>query len=191
MKEDREQNMALLWAFPDQDSLEYFNLTQDENTIHLDGTVILCMDQRPARVNYRIECAPGWTTRHALITQDYDGQTRTLDIRVDQARRWFADEQPIAFATGLTDIDLSVTPSTNLLPIRRFKLNIAEAQEVTAVWVRFPSLTIEPLHQRYTRVDEQIYQYEGLSTGFRALLEVDDFAYVIRYGDFWQRVSAG
>jgi hypothetical protein len=183
--------MALLWAFPDQDSLEYFDLTETNDAIVLEGTVVLCLDQRAARVNYRIECAPDWTTRRALITQDYDGQARTLDIRVDQAGRWFTNDQPVAFAAGLTDIDLSVTPSTNLLPIRRFNLNVGEAREVTAVWVRFPSLTLEPLHQRYTRVDEQLYQYEGLSTGFSALLEVDEFATVVRYGDYWRRVRPG
>jgi hypothetical protein len=183
--------MALLWAFPDQDSLEYFELTESNDAILLDGTVVLCLDQRAARVTYRIECAPDWKTRRALITQDYDGQTRQLTIQVDEAGNWFANDQPVSFASGLTDIDLSVTPSTNLLPIRRFNLTIAESREVTAVWVRFPSLTIEPLHQRYTRVDEQLYQYEGLSTGFQALLDVDEFATVIRYGDFWHQVGAG
>ncbi len=89
---------------------------------------------------------------------------------------------------GCIDVDLGITPSTNTLPIRRLNLQVGESADVTAAWVRFPELTVEPLAQRYTRLDERRYRYES-TTGFSAELEVDELGLVVRYGDIWERVG--
>ena len=47
-----------------------------------------------------------------------------------------------------SDIDLGWTPATNLLPIRRLALDVGETATTTAVWVRFPEMTIEPSEQK-------------------------------------------
>lgn len=86
-----------------------------------------------------------------------------------------------------TDIDLSVTPSTNTIPIRRLALDIGGSEEVIAAWVRFPELTVEPLRQLYTRLDAKRYRYESVRSGFAAELEVDDAGLVVTYPHLWQR----
>ena len=87
------------------------------------------------------------------------------------------------------DADLGISPSTNTLPIRRLNLAVGESRELTAAWVRFPELTVEPLAQRYTRLAERRYRYESTVSGFTAELEVDDLGLVISYENIWQRVA--
>jgi uncharacterized protein len=60
---------------------------------------------------------------------------------------------------------------------------------VTAAWVRFPELTIEPLPQRYIRLADRRYHYESAGGAFIAEIEVDDLGIVTTYEGGWQRVA--
>jgi len=99
--------------------------------------------------------------------------------------------EEIASIAGCLDLDLAFSPSTNILPLRRLGLGAGESGEATAAWVRFPDLSVEPLPQRYTRLDERRVRYESRGGAFTAELEVDDLGLVVRYPPFWERVAAG
>lgn len=101
-------------------------------------------------------------------------------------QQWQVDEQEREDLTGCVDVDLSITPATNTLPIRRLRLAVGESAEVTAAWVRFPALSVEPLRQRYTRLAENRYRYESLESGFTAELTVDDQGLVTHYPGGWE-----
>jgi hypothetical protein len=178
----------ILWEYKDLHSVEYFTLTMQDSPFILAGTVVLLLDQQPTRVVYTVECDQQWRTRNVVVHQERAGEAKHLAVRVGDQQTWQADDGSLSFATGLYDIDLQVTPATNLLPIRRLDLKVGESQPVEAVWVRFPGLTLERLQQRYTRIDDRCYQYES-STGFVAQLVVDTFGLVVDYGDLWHRVT--
>lgn len=86
---------------------------------------------------------------------------------------------------GCIDIDLSITPATNTLPIRRLGLAVGASAEVTAAWVRFPALIVAPLRQRYTRLAPDRYRYESLESGFTTELTVDDQGLIAHYPGGW------
>ncbi len=93
---------------------------------------------------------------------------------------------------GALDVDLGVTPSTNTSAIRRLGLAVGASAELTAVWVRFPDLVVQPLLQRCTRLGERTYLYESLRDGvvvFHARLEVDRTGLVERYEGLFERVN--
>jgi hypothetical protein len=56
---------------------------------------------------------------------------------------------------------------------------------VRAAWLRFPELELEALDQVYTRQAERQYIYQSAGGGFRAILEVDEVGFIMRYGDYW------
>ena len=89
---------------------------------------------------------------------------------------------------GCKDIDLGITPSTNMLPIRRFNLDTGESKDLTAVWVRFPDLSVSPLAQRYTCIDTGTYLYQSIHSGYQARIIVDADGAVIEYPDAWKRL---
>ncbi|MDQ3227137.1 MAG: putative glycolipid-binding domain-containing protein, partial [Chloroflexota bacterium] len=77
----------------------------------------------------------------------------------------------------------------NTLPIRRLAPAIGDAVGVTAVWVSFPELTIEPLPQRYIRLDERRYRYESDGGAFVTEIAVDDLGLVVTYDGGWRRIA--
>jgi hypothetical protein len=95
----------------------------------------------------------------------------------------------IPAVAGCLDVDLAFTPATNILPLRRLGLAVGESREMTAAWVRFPELSVEPLAQRYTRLDERRVRYESRGGAFTAELEVDELGLVVRYPPLWERVA--
>ena len=86
---------------------------------------------------------------------------------------------------GCIDVDLNFSPSTNLLPIRRLNLGIGDEATVRAAWLRFPTFTLEPLDQSYSRIAENRYQYKSAS--FTAEITVNEAGLVLEYG-VWKAV---
>jgi uncharacterized protein len=92
------------------------------------------------------------------------------------------DEVPAV--QGCTDVDLNFSPATNLLPIKRLKLDIGESKTVRVAWLRFPSFSLELLEQVYTRKSDFVYNYRS-TTGFEADITVDRFGLPVEYAGLW------
>jgi len=191
---------TVLWRSIVWVGTEWCALTRDSGGWELSGTVLAVVGSEPARVQYAVALDDGWSTREVGVDLWLGAGAEPWSLRmvVDQEQRWqiVADAPDVgpepgqseAFH-GLVDIDLGFSPVTNTLPIRRLAPAIGEAVDVTAVWVRFPELTVEPLPQRYTRLDERRYRYESAGGAFRAELVVDDVGLVIAYENGWERLA--
>ena len=173
---------TLLWQRLETPCLERFVLEEDDG-FTLSGTVVLELDAQPASVTYRITTTPDWRTKQVAVTIERGAKEKKLELRVDEAQRWWQGERELTELRGLYDVDLSITPATNTLPLRRLGPNIGESYKVTAAWVKFPELDLEPLPQRYTRTGEHHYRYESGTAfaDFSAELTVDDAALVTEY----------
>jgi uncharacterized protein len=94
-------------------------------------------------------------------------------------------------AAGAVIEDLSFSPATNLLPIRRTQLAVGAQASVRAAWVRFPAVTLKSLDQTYERVSESRYRYESGGGSFVAMLETNAVGFVTLYPGLWQLEEAG
>lgn len=181
-----------LWRRIDVPGLEHFRLWSSADAHRLEGTIVVAHDRAPLRVEYEVSCSQAWeTTRVTIVLVDGE-TTRRLGLIADDERRWWVHNADLPAVAGCVDVDLGLTPSTNMLPIRRLDL-VARAPgasvDVTAAWVRFPELAVEPFSQRYTRVSGRWFRYESDGGRFRADLEVDDIGLVVSYGSLWERVA--
>ena len=88
---------------------------------------------------------------------------------------------------GCADLDLSFSPATNLLPIRRLGLAVGVGAPVRAAWLRFPECRLAALEQRYERLDNERYRYEAGSgsDAFRVELLVASSGFVLEYPGLW------
>ena len=178
-----------LWRRKDIASLEHCTLKHRSGQPVLTGTVICELDGEPARCVYEVVCSSDWHTRHVRVELERGAESVTLELTADGSGKWWQDDTELLHLRGLIDADISVSPATNTLPIRRCGLSIGESVEVTAAWVRLPALSIEPLSQEYTRAGQHDYRYASRGGAFTADLTVDDFGLVVRYGEYWERVD--
>ena len=178
---------TLLWESPSLHSVEYFTLTGQEGGFQLKGTINLLLEGQPTQIIYQIECDSSWVTRRVEFQQRRpDGETR-LNLTVDDDLNWFHEGTLLPWAAGLTDVDLSLTPSTNTLPLRKHNLAIGQSCEVNCVWVQPPTLTLSTLPQHYTRIDSHHYDYVAPSLDYKAILRVDEESIIVQYGNLWSQ----
>jgi hypothetical protein len=142
-------------------------------------------------LDYAVECDEEWHTLSASVAGWLGDTTIAVKIVADSQRRWTLNGTDCPQVTGCRDVDLSFSPSTNLLPIRRLSLRVGERANVRAAWLRFPTFSLEPLDQEYERVGDSSYRYESAGGAFVAALEVNSVGFVTNYPDLWKQEWAG
>jgi hypothetical protein len=119
------------------------------------------------------------------------GSDARLSLRSDGAGRW-SDEKgrPLPELDGCIDVDISVTPFTNTLPIRRLGLAPDASDDVVVVFLAVPALTVRRARQRYVCLGPERYLFESLETGYRAELRVDSQGLVVDYPESFRRLPS-
>jgi uncharacterized protein len=171
--------------------MEYFRLQEGGSGPELSGSVVAIEENVPMRLEYRITCSHAWETRDVSGTFSSGETTRPLDLRTDDDHRWWSGDTELTQVSGLADVDLSLTPATNLLAVRRLDLPAAPMGvpiDTTAAYVLFPGMDVTRLRQSYTRMAERRFQYENLIDGFTTEIEVDEEGLVVEYGGLWVRI---
>ena len=188
-EEPPTQPQIRLWSLVSGTGLERFELIEAGDGFRLEGT-ILVFDQQAYEVRYRVQCDAQWRTTAADIDLHDAAGERRLSLVTGEGR-WHAGGREIEGVRGALDVDLGWSPSTNTLPVRRLQLAVGERRDLTAAWVRFPQLAVEPLPQSYTRTGQRTWLYESRGGTFSAALEVDEHGLVVDYQGLWRRIFGG
>ncbi len=155
----------------------------------LRGSAVFQDEDAPTALQYRLRCDATWRTAEAHLL-GWRGPAR-VDLRIacDAGLRWSLNGEALLALDGCIDLDLSFTPATNLLPIRRLALPIGHQAEVRSAWLAWPAGTLTVLVQRYARRSATIYDYESdLPNGemFVAALFVEPRGWVLEYPGLWR-----
>jgi len=180
---------SILWRRLDRPGHESSRLFQRGSQWNLVGTALFAHDEQPCRLDYLVVCDANWQTLSGKVSGWIGTETIEIDLSVVSAHRWRLNGKECPEVAGCIDLDLNFSPSTNLLPIRRLNLAVGQEAVVRAAWLRFPGFTLEPLDQRYRRVEASTYRYESAGGRFVANLQVNDAGFVTLYPNFWQAKS--
>jgi uncharacterized protein len=179
-----------LWRWMKGSGLERFELLHDSDEWILNGTILTLAEGGASEARYEVSCDDSWNTRRARVSLRDGSENRALEITVEGGL-WYENGRLVESLTGCADVDLEWSPSTNTLPIRRLGLAIGKSSgPVIAAWVRFPSLTLEPLPQEYLRISDRLYRYKSHRDEFMAELKVDEEGLILEYEGLWRRETA-
>jgi uncharacterized protein len=100
-----------------------------------------------------------------------------------------AEQRRLPALDGAIDVDITCTPFTNTLPIRRLGLGAGESADVVVAYIDVPSLNVTADPQRYTRLEPmRRYRFESLDSDFVREIEVDKNGLVVLYPGLFRRV---
>ena len=171
------------WQSWDGRGIEHLVLHESRSEIVAESVVVAS----EFAIQYRVRCDRSWRVRSAEI--GLVGACRKIEIAGDGNGNWTdASGKRLPKLAGAIDIDLSVTPFTNTLPIRRLKLRPRQSAEIVTVYIVAPALTLTTDPQRYTRLDPQRYRYESLDSDFTREIEVDRRGLVVTYPGLFRRL---
>lgn len=176
---------CILWRRLDLPGFESARLWAQGPEPRIHGTAVFLEGELPCRLDYRVVCDPQWRTRSATVSGWMGNEAVEIELLAGSGS-WRLNGVEQAAVAGCLDVDLSFSPSTNLLPIRRLSLAVGQEAPVRAAWLRFPELVLETLEQTYRRLDDRTYRYESGGGTFMAELEVDELGLVTRYPGLWE-----
>jgi hypothetical protein len=180
---------SILWQRLDQSGHDAARLEEHGGGYQVAGTAVFNEGDHPCRLDYRVSCDARWRTRSAAVSGWMGTTPIDWAIAADDARAWTLNGLACPAVDGCEDVDLSFTPATNLLPIRRLALPVGSRANVRAAWLRFPEGVLDPLEQTYVRVADRQYAYESSGGSFRTLLDTNEAGFVTDYHGLWRRVG--
>jgi hypothetical protein len=175
------------WRDWSGEGVEHLVLRERLDGIHAEAAVIGVDDAERFALRYRVTCDAGWCARRLEVS--LVGADRAIVLSSDGAGRW-TDHDGAARPdlAGAIDVDITATPFTNTLPIRRLRLRSGQIESILVAWVEVPALTVVAKPQRYTCLEPGRYRFEALDSGFARDIEVDDDGLVRTYPGLFRRV---
>jgi hypothetical protein len=194
--------VSKFWQRRDTSGAEH-TLVDARTGLYARGTA-LAVDPVAYTCRYELQTDPGWVTSRFDVSTEGAGWARNLRLEL-AAGRWRAttSEQGNLDAVlaakghasaglpgtedpdllyGAFDVDLTGSPLTNTLPIRRLNLLKAEAgvaHRISVAWVLLPSLEVVQADQIYTPLGEGLVRFA--TETFSADLVLDDDGFVADY----------
>lgn len=185
---------SCFWSSAEGPGLEHLRLRLDplENVAH--GLLMGVEGGAPYRLAYKIKWGADWRTRKVTL-EVHDGRgMRERMLKSDGRGNW-KDEtgDPLPELEGCIDVDISASPFTNTLAVRRLDLKPGQSAEIKAAYVALPGLAVRADAQRYSckarSAQGQTVLYEGLATGFKAELPLDADGLVLDYPGLFRRLA--
>ena len=189
------ETRSLLWTAVAGPGAEHLVLGQIPGGWLAEGAIVGAAAGAPFSARYTVRCDTRWQVRQVVVHVRRPDGEHALQLRADGAGGWRDGAGAMLPAlAGCLDVDISATPFTNTLPIRRLALPVGAAATIRVAYVAAPALDCSAAEQRYTHLEAQPdgtsrYRYEGLSTGYQTEIEVDADGLVLDYPGLWRRAT--
>lgn len=146
------------------------------------------LEKTPFNLQYKLEINAEWHIKSVHIDSLQDTK-RLVNLRIDTKGRWINEQsKPLIEFSNCTDIDISLSPFTNTLPIRRLTFDHKSRKAITVIYIDLPTGKIKPMKQWYTKLESRRYKYED-ETGYANTITVDENGFVIDYPNLFKRKS--
>ncbi|MDL5158100.1 putative glycolipid-binding domain-containing protein [Actinomycetospora termitidis] len=143
---------------------------------------------RPWSARFSVVVDARWQTRACFLEAlGGDGLDR-VTLTADALGHWTLDGRDWSDLEGCHDVDISVSPLTNTLVVRRLGLAVGEQRTVDVAWVDVPSLAVQRVAQTYRRETEDRWVYADPTYGEFGFT-VDEIGIVREYQGLFARVG--
>ena len=115
----------------------------------------------------------------------------SISFHSDGRGNWTKNDVPANEFKGCIDIDISLTPFTNSLPIKRLQWELNKPQQVKLLFLDILSQKIVPVQHRYTKLSNTEYKFENVPNDFEAIITVDEWGLVVNYPELFVRRGGG
>lgn len=175
----------IIWTGRLYQSIENCILTKTEVDNEIVSTIIGDYENQIFKIDYYIRTNGNWETTFVNIRTQFNNLIETIVLERKDGK-YFLNGDPYLELSDVLDIDISVTPFTNTLPINRLQLKDGEQKIIDVIYFDIFEKRIEPVRQVYTRVTGTQYVYENYDKTFQANLVIDEQGLVVDYPELFE-----
>ncbi|MBV8328735.1 putative glycolipid-binding domain-containing protein [Chryseobacterium sp.] len=179
---------TLIWKGICYESLEYFNIRENQTGYTATSKIIGCYENKIYHVNYTISIDKSWNILEFTIESEINTKKNLIRGRKIQ-NEWKINDTINTHLKGFTFIDISLTPFTNTLPVNHLQLPENGSQEIEAIYIDILNNQIKPAGQRYTRTSVNTYLYENIRTDFKADITVNESGLIENYPQLFKKIA--
>lgn len=186
----KQQEKIMVWKRNDGDTqtLEVLQFQAADHGFSVKSLVSGLLYGYPVLIEYNVEIDKSWrVTQLRLNSLLKDG--KSIVLKSGPHTKWYDEtNHEIPELKGCVDIDISLTPFTNTLPIKRLGNALLKRTEITVLYLNLTDWKFKKVQQYYTKLSNNRYKYEGIFRNFVAELPVDDFGFVTTYPGLFERL---
>jgi hypothetical protein len=179
----------ILWTGREYNSLEHCRINSSSSGLEIASTIVGSYGEYIYSLDYHIHTDSFWATRSLELRYRCNGPDVYILLEGDGQGRWMLNGQKAGQFQGCTDVDISLTPFTNTLPINRLIMAPHQVSQIRVIYIDVLGGQIRPVDQKYTRLSHSRYFYENVPNDFSAELEVDALGLVADYPGLFVRTA--
>jgi uncharacterized protein len=180
----------IVWKGLSYQMMEYCNVETTDTDIRIDGTIVGYGEDTPFSVSYDIIADKLWQVSSLEMAVEKSGECSWISLQRDPDGRWTQSGHIREEWAQCIDIDISLTPFTNTLPINRLELEPQQRKEIDVLYINIFEDEIKPLKQWYTKLGDELYRFEGVAKDFKVEIKVDEEGLVIDYPELFSRIQS-
>jgi hypothetical protein len=168
----------VLWSGREYNSLENCVIAMRNGLLDVRSSIVGWYRNEAYRVNYSLST----NTQGEVASLHLEIQHNTRTLQHELLKRgddgWKHNGNNAPEFKGCVDVDISLSPLTNTLPINRLSLSVGDSRVIRVIYFDLLSDRIHPVSQRYTRLSNMSYRYENVPNDFEAIIIVDEHGIV-------------
>jgi hypothetical protein len=137
---------------------------------------------------YHIVTTSQWSVISFEIEYSVAGQLTKISIRHAEDG-WYVNGNLRSEFKNCIDMDITLTPFTNTLPINRLDLQFNNPRQIEVFYVNVLENKIYPVRQQYIRKSAIEYNFQNVPNDFEADIIVDNEGFVVHYPHLFERIE--
>ncbi|WP_158290385.1 putative glycolipid-binding domain-containing protein [Halobacillus salinus] len=181
-------NKKVFWERKEHTGAEFLSITQNDSNIIAEGVVLFTTEVDAYKFAYKVVTDSRWFTKSIEIINLELNEKFCLHSNLKG--KWYVNNNELSDMDGMIDIDISVTPFSNTLPINRFKWEQGQERNFNMLYIDVPSLELMKLEQIYkfkgsTEDGSRKFQYK--CRNYETVVTVDQDGLIIEYPEAFIR----
>jgi hypothetical protein len=178
----------ILWTGIENRSLENLIITFTDTGTETTSCIIGFDNNAVYKAEYKISTDHLWQTISLEIKTQCNDLIQTIKFQSDGKGNWRTNEQPSTIFEGCIDIDISLSPFTNTLPINRLNLSEGQSETIKVLYIDILNHKLNMVRQVYTKLTKTKYKYQNVPNDFESIITVDEDGLVVSYPQLFKRV---
>jgi hypothetical protein len=141
-------------------------------------------------LEYQLQTNAAWETTNCRVKSQLGDRTTFLELESDAKGNWLVNGKRAEKFKECRDIDISLTPLTNTLPINRLKMETGSTLQIETIYLDILEQKLQTARQLYRMVSQFEYHFENVPKDFEADILVDKDGFVVDYPSLFKRTAA-
>lgn len=177
----------LEWKGLEDPTLEHCTITSSPGKILVQSKIGGLVNEVQMVVEYELQLDTLWNVSSVEVKINDALQPQFLKLVYSPTGEWTDAALHVRHdLKGCKDIDISLTPFTNTLPVKRLCLEKGESREIKVVYIDLPAFDVKAQQQRYTYLGNNRFAFEVPDTGYKNEITFTADGYVWHYPNLFE-----